>query len=140
MLIMRSSIIKLVAGISYPLTLTCKASELTLQFQFMKIVDGLFRIENTGHLINSWLQLFAVIALVLTAILFPKGHSFERLLFLLSSWVLLSNSVLNYINFKICAPFAPWYSLVSLAISVIFWVAIFSYSRILWNKYYYQNN
>jgi hypothetical protein len=137
---MKLSTVKLLAGISYLFILGCKTSELTLQFQFMKIGEGLFRIENTVQLINAWLQLFAVLALVLTAIRFPKGHSKERLLFLLSSWILLSNSVLNYTNFKICAPFAPWYSLVSIAFTVIFWIAFLGYSSILWNRYYYQND
>jgi hypothetical protein len=134
---MKLTTLKLIAGVSYLFIVSCKTINRSQQIQLLAIGEHLFQLENTTRMINAWLQVAVVIAVIFTAMRFPRGYYYERILFLLTSWILIPNSLQNFVNSNQCGGQYSWVNLVTTG---FFLLAFVSYSTILWNRYYYQND
>lgn len=133
---MRQTKLKMIISITYLFILSCNTTVWTLQLKFIELAERLVQTEHIGHMINAWLQVSVLTGMVITAIKFPKGHPYEWIIFLFSSWILIPNSLYNSLSSKYCMDDHYWLGLIPLG---IFMLSFLAYSNQLYKRYFLGN-
>lgn len=133
---MRQSKLKMIIAITYLFILSCNTTIWTFQLKLIELAERLVQTEHISHMINAWLQLSVLVLLVVTAIKFTKGHPYEWIIFLFSSWILIPNSLYNSLSSKYCMDDHYWLGLIPLG---IFMLSFLAYSNQLYKRYFLGN-